>query len=450
MSDSEKFRKDGNESFMKGQYQDAIGFYTKALESDPGSHLALSNRSLCYCKLNDYDQALQDAERCVEINEKWGKGYLRKATALNLLQRHEEAKKAVVSGFGYSLSDNRLAAGLVTEWLSASRALTVPRYAHKLEQLGEAIPECSELFCDEYCEILFTTVWLRLSDSDSMTHDQMVASINGVVSIADKVLADFCQPSSTAFQGWADAATVQFESHPQSEWSGLMQVLQQKTAKMTKWLKNEVHPSLRQVLNPVIILAVSAILVRCNILCQAYAGHNAAEYLGHACSGLFDSGCFTDPVYIAFHLAALNLVLSVYRTKGEPLSDEQVELMRGICHKMDVLLQKLPASHKNYDVIKEHYVQAVKVSREICAKVVSGFTGSHDPKSALSELEIALLECDSNPDGAEETALKYLEDIAQKTKRSESSSISHINFIDAENMLYLTGRLYPNESQARF
>ena len=446
---SEKFRKDGNERFMKGKYLEAIKFYTKALESDPGSHLALSNRSLTYSKLNNYDQALQDAERCVEISERWGKGYLRKATALNLLQRHEEAKKAVVSGFGYSLGDNRLATGLVTEWLVASKALTMPKHAQKLKQLGEAIPECSELFCDEYCEILFTIVWLRLSDSDSMSHDQMVACINGVVRIADKVLADFCQPSSTAFQDWAEAATIQCESYPQSEWTNLMQGLQQKTAKFTKWLREEVHPSLRQVLNPVIILVVSAILVRCNILCQAYAGHNAAEYLGYACSSLFDGVLFTDPIYIPFHMAALNLVLSIYRTKGEPLSDEQVELMRGICHKIDSLLQKLPASHKNYDAIKEHYEQAVKVSREICAKVISGFTGSHDPNSALSELEITLLECDSNPDGAEEIALKYLADIAQKTERSESSSISHINFIDAENMLYLTGNLCFNDEFAQ-
>ena len=439
--DSEELRKDGNKSFLKGDYLETIELYTKALENDPGSRLALSNRSLAYCKLKNYDQALRDAERCVEISEKWGKGYFRKAAALNLLQRHEEAKKAAVCGFGYSLGDKGVADGLVKEWLTASKALTMPKYAHQLEKLGDVIPECSELFCDEYCEIIFTTAWLRLSDSDSMTHVQMVSFIYGAVSIAEKVLADFCQSSSIAFQDWAESVTIQFESYPQSEWGSLVQSLQPKMAAFTKWLREEVHPSLRQVLNAVIILAVSAILVRCNILCQAYAGHNAVEYLGYACSGLFDNGCFTDSIYIPLHIASLNLVLSVYRTKGEPLTDDQVELMRGICHKIDLLLQKLPVSHKNYDVIKEHYGQAVRVAREICAKMISGFTGSHDPKHALSELELALLECDSNPDGAEEIALKYVVDVAKKTEQSESSSINRINFIDAENMLYLTGWL---------
>jgi len=89
----------------------------------------------------------------------------------------------------------------------------------------------------------------------------------------------------------------------------------------------------------------------------------------------------------------------------------------------------------------EHYRHTVKLYREICAKVVTGFTGSHDATEALSELELALLHCSDRPEDAVDTALKYLQDIAKKTELSESSDISHINFIDAENMLYITGRI---------
>ena len=164
-----------------------------------------------------------------------------------------------------------------------------------------------------------------------------------------------------------------------------------------------------------------------------------AEYLGLACAGLFDSGCFPEPIYVPLNLAVLNIFLSIFRTQAEVINEKDLELIRVVCHKMDDLIHKIPTSHSQFDFLKAHYEQAVKVSREICAKVISGFKGSHDPKSALSELEMALLEIDSKPDKALELGTKYLEDIAQKIQLSESSSVNHINFIDAENMLYLTG-----------
>lgn len=439
MATFDELKNKGNVCFKEGKLDQAIELYTKALELSPIGYVALSNRSLAFYKLEKYEQALEDADKCTQVNGRWAKGHLRRAAALIALGRFKEAKKACVVGF--SLQEQRLCDLIVDEWMKASKALVSDKFDHlKNPPWSDVIPDAAELFCDEYCDLLFTITYLRLSDSDSMSHEMMVKCVQGAVEISEKVLSEFQHPSTSLLREWAEAATIQFESYPKSKWGKLMTTLQQKTSDAVKWFKNDVHKALRKVLEPVLILALSAMLVRGNVLSQAYTGHNATEYLGCACVGFFEQGVFKDPVYTGFHLAVLSLILNSYRLRGA-LSDDQIQLIREICHKMESLLHHLPKSNKNYDAIVQHYQHTIKVFREICAKVISGFSGSHDPAEALSELEAAFLECDSNPDKATATAVKYLTDIASKTKASQSGPISHINFIDAENMLYITGKL---------
>jgi stress-induced-phosphoprotein 1 len=57
--------------------------FTEAIELDPSNHVLYSNRSGSYQSLKDYDHALADAEKTVEIKPDWPKGYTRKAAALH-------------------------------------------------------------------------------------------------------------------------------------------------------------------------------------------------------------------------------------------------------------------------------------------------------------------------------------------------------------------------------
>ena len=381
--------------------------------------------------------ALEEAEKSIKANKIWAKGYIRKAAALNALGKHKEAKEACVDGF--VLQDQSLCELFVNEWLKAGQALVDPKFdALKMPPWSDVLPEAANLFCDEYCAILHTVCYLRLSDAQSMSHETMTDCVLGAVEIAENVLLEFHHPSTVLLREWAKAATIDFESYPKSEWSDLIGSLHTKSLSFMGWLKNDVHKSLRLVLDPVIMLALSAMLVRGNILSQAYTGHHSLEYLGYACSGFFEQRVLTGPKYAAFHMAILSLILNSYRLRGK-LEDSEVQLIRGLCHKLESLLPHLPKDHKNHQFIVQHYQHTVKVFREVCAKVVTEFTGSHDPTEALSELELALLKCSDNPDEAIDTAIKYLSDIASKTELSQSSGISHINFIDAENMLYMTG-----------
>lgn len=85
----------GNKFYSSGQYADAISAYTEAIRLDPSHHVYYSNRAMTYLKMRDWDAALADASKCVEINPKFWKGHGRKVKALVELGDYLRAQAAV-------------------------------------------------------------------------------------------------------------------------------------------------------------------------------------------------------------------------------------------------------------------------------------------------------------------------------------------------------------------
>mmetsp|Transcript_66277 Transcript_66277/g.158551 ORF Transcript_66277/g.158551 Transcript_66277/m.158551 type:complete len:425 (-) Transcript_66277:21-1295(-) len=97
--DAAALKEEGNTRFKAKDYAAAIIAYTRSLELDPQQHLCYSNRSAAYLKLgNSAQEALADAQRCVELQPDWGKGYNRLASALQELKRWDEAAEACRKG----------------------------------------------------------------------------------------------------------------------------------------------------------------------------------------------------------------------------------------------------------------------------------------------------------------------------------------------------------------
>lgn len=63
----------GNEAFQKGNFLEAINHFSKAIELDPNNHILYSNRSASYASLGKYEDALNDANKCVQIKPEWAK-----------------------------------------------------------------------------------------------------------------------------------------------------------------------------------------------------------------------------------------------------------------------------------------------------------------------------------------------------------------------------------------
>ena len=85
------FKDQGNNCFKTKDFAEAIDFYTQALGETPEDHTIMGNRSAAYYQLQQYDEALIDAEKCIEVQPDWSKGYQRKAMVLQATQKLDDA-----------------------------------------------------------------------------------------------------------------------------------------------------------------------------------------------------------------------------------------------------------------------------------------------------------------------------------------------------------------------
>jgi len=119
----------GNAKFKSGDYEAAVKEYTRSLELDPQQHLVYSNRSGAYVKLGKSALALQDAEKCVEIDPNFAKGYSRQATALQELKLWDEAMAACEKGLTVATEDAQQSDTLKKMLVEAQTR----RFKHKLQ-----------------------------------------------------------------------------------------------------------------------------------------------------------------------------------------------------------------------------------------------------------------------------------------------------------------------------
>ena len=65
----------GNQQFKLKNFEKAVEFYTQAIEENPSDHTVYGNRSASYHNMHQFDKALADGEKCIELKPDWAKGY---------------------------------------------------------------------------------------------------------------------------------------------------------------------------------------------------------------------------------------------------------------------------------------------------------------------------------------------------------------------------------------
>lgn len=95
----------------------------QAIKCDPYDHIFFSNRSAAYLSKGDAQNALSDAEKCVELREDFGKGWGRVGAANFALRKYEDAKIAYAKGLKVDPSNDSLKQGLEEVKAAESRSM---------------------------------------------------------------------------------------------------------------------------------------------------------------------------------------------------------------------------------------------------------------------------------------------------------------------------------------
>ncbi|KAG8223594.1 hypothetical protein J437_LFUL004115 [Ladona fulva] len=91
---AEQEKETGNNLFKKGDYATAMKHYTEAIKRNPDDPKLYSNRAACYTKLAAFDLGLKDCDKCVELDPKFIKGWIRKGKILQGMQQFGKALAA--------------------------------------------------------------------------------------------------------------------------------------------------------------------------------------------------------------------------------------------------------------------------------------------------------------------------------------------------------------------
>ncbi|KAK3281271.1 hypothetical protein CYMTET_10925 [Cymbomonas tetramitiformis] len=125
----------GNEAFQQGDYAKAVTQYSMAIRMDKNNHVLFSNRSASHAGVGNYEKALEDADRCIKLAPKWGKGFARKGAALVGLGQGAEAVKIYLEGLKVEPENEMLKDGLD----EAKESIRVAKQKYE-EMWGKAPP----------------------------------------------------------------------------------------------------------------------------------------------------------------------------------------------------------------------------------------------------------------------------------------------------------------------
>lgn len=145
----------GNERFKAADYPAAVKHYTDALKrlgpNGEGRHLIYSNRAACYTKLFSLNEALKDADLCIELAPDFVKGYSRKAAAQYFMKDYDKAMQTYQKGLDVDASNDECKDGIrrcVEQINKANRGELSEEEMKQRQERAMADPEIQDILTD--------------------------------------------------------------------------------------------------------------------------------------------------------------------------------------------------------------------------------------------------------------------------------------------------------------
>ncbi|KAG4991435.1 hypothetical protein AAZX31_09G117500 [Glycine max] len=97
------------EAFVEDHFELAVDLLSQAIHLEPNKAEFYADRAQANIKLNNFTEAVADANKAIELNPSLPKAYLRKGTACMKLEEYETAKAALEVGASLSPDNSRFA-----------------------------------------------------------------------------------------------------------------------------------------------------------------------------------------------------------------------------------------------------------------------------------------------------------------------------------------------------
>lgn len=105
-------REKGNEYFKQDKYPEAVKHYTEAIKRNPTDPKVYSNRAACYTKLGALPEGLKDANKCIELDPAFVKGYSRKGAIQFFMKEYDKALETYQAGLKHNEGNQELMDGV--------------------------------------------------------------------------------------------------------------------------------------------------------------------------------------------------------------------------------------------------------------------------------------------------------------------------------------------------
>ncbi|KAK3041061.1 hypothetical protein RJ639_026858 [Escallonia herrerae] len=165
-------REKGNEFFKEQKYPEAVQHYTESLRRNPKDPRAYSNRAACYTKLGAMPEGLKDAEKCLELDPTFVKGYTRKGAVQFFMKEYDKAMETYQEGLKHDPRNQELLDGVrrcVEQINKASRGDLTPEELKERQAKGMQDPEIQNILTDP----VMRQVLVDLQENPKAAQDHM-------------------------------------------------------------------------------------------------------------------------------------------------------------------------------------------------------------------------------------------------------------------------------------